>query len=109
MVCIVYLNMLAYMKCKICMYEIYLPCLTTMSDSLLTSQCLRLLTSGDSKSVAHLDYWLGSLVADILPGLGLGREAVKTHEHFEKVADCVALAMMSETLALTLSLLVEIT
>ena len=84
-----------------------LPCLTTMSDSLLTSQCLRLLTSGDSKSVAHLDYWLGSLVADILPGLGLGREAVKTHEHFEKVADCVALAMMSETL--TASSVISIT
>ena len=75
-----------------------LPCLTTMSDSLLTSQCVRVLRSGDSKSVAHLDYWLGSLVADIMPGLGLGREAVRTHEYFVKIADCVALAMMSETL-----------
>ena len=75
-----------------------LPCLATMGDSLLTSQCVRLMRSGDSKSLAHLDYWLGSLVADIIPGLGIGREAVITPEYFVKIADCVALAMMSETL-----------
>ena len=75
-----------------------LPCLATMSNSLLTSQCIRLLRSGDTKSIAHVDYWIGSLVADLIPGLGLGKEALKTHEYFEKVADTLALVMMSETL-----------
>ena len=48
------------------------PCLPTKSDALLTTQCVRLLRSGDTKSISHLDYWIGSLVADIFPGLGLG-------------------------------------
>ena len=78
-----------------------LPCLATMSDSLLTTQCARLLRSGDAKSVAHMDYWIGSLVADLIPGLGLGQEAQKTHEYFAKVADTIALVMMSETLNAT--------
>ena len=78
-----------------------LPCLATMSDSLFTTQCVRLLRSGDNKAVAHLDYWIGSLVSDIFPGLGLGREAPVIHEYFEKVADCLALVMMSEVLTTT--------
>ena len=75
-----------------------LPCIATMSDSLLTSQCVRLLRSGDSKAIAHLDYWIGPLVADIIPGLGLGIEADVVHEYFEKIADCLGLIMMSEIL-----------
>merc|ERR1712240_279544 len=75
-----------------------LPCLSTMNDSLLASQCARLLRSGDAKSVAHMDYWIGSLVAELVPGLGLGIEATKTHEYFAKLADTMALVMMSETL-----------
>ena len=48
-----------------------------------------------------MDYWIGSLVADLIPGLGLGKEALKTHEYFEKLADTLALVMMSETLNAT--------
>ena len=54
-----------------------LPCLATMSDSLLTSQCIRLLRSGDAKSIAHMDYWIGSLVADLVLGLGSGKRGNK--------------------------------
>ena len=75
-----------------------LPCLTTMSDALLTSKCLRLFRSGDTKSVAHLDYWMGSLVADIVPGLGLGEQAADTPEYFGKLGDCLAALMVSDLL-----------
>ena len=59
-----------------------LPCLATMSNALLSSQCLRLIRSGDSKSLAHLDYWVGSLLADVVPVMGLGEEALVTPEYF---------------------------
>ena len=78
-----------------------LPCLATMSDALLSSQCLRLFRSEDAKSMAHLDYWVGSLVADVVPGLGLGLQAVDTHEYFGKMGDCLAALMMSELLSAT--------
>ena len=50
------------------------------------------------KAIAYLDYWIGPLVADILPGLGIGEEAEVIHEYFEKIADCLGLIMMSEIL-----------
>ena len=43
-----------------------MPCLATMSKSLLSSQFLRLLRSGDTKSIAHVDYWMGSLLSDLV-------------------------------------------
>ena len=43
-----------------------MPCLATMSKSLLSSQFLRLLRSGDIKSIAHVDYWMGSLLSDLV-------------------------------------------
>ena len=76
-----------------------LPCLATMSDALLTSQCLRLFRSGDTKSVAHLDYWMGSLVAEVVPGLGLGEEAADTPDYFGKLGDCLSVLMISDLLS----------
>ena len=76
-----------------------LPCLATMNDALLSSQCLRLFRSEDSKSVAHLDYWLGALVADVVPGLGLGVQAVDTPEYFGKLGDCLAALKISDLLS----------
>ena len=51
------------------------PCLATMSNALLSSQCLRLLKSGDEKSIAHIDFWMGALMADIVSVMGLGEQA----------------------------------
>ena len=50
---------------------LHLPCLATMSKALLSSQCVRLLRSGDDKSILHLDIWIGTLLADVMPGMGL--------------------------------------
>jgi hypothetical protein len=76
-----------------------MPCLTTMSEALLSSQCLRLLRSGDDKSISHLDYWMGYLLTDLVPGLGLGEQAVDTPEYFSKLGDCLAVLMISELLS----------
>ena len=75
-----------------------LPCLATMSNALLSSQCLRLIRSGDSKALAHLDYWVGSLLADVVPGMGLGEEALVTPEYFANLGDCLSSLMISELL-----------
>ena len=37
-----------------------LPCLASMADSPLFSQCVRLINSGDKKSLQHLSFWLGN-------------------------------------------------
>ena len=62
-------------------------------------QCLRLLRSGDDKSVAHLDYWMGYLLTDLVPGLGLGEQAVDTPDYFSNLGDCLAVLMISELLS----------
>ena len=49
-----------------------LPCITRMSKSLILTQLLRLLKSNDLKSVDHLGYWVGEILADFLPGLDNG-------------------------------------
>ena len=76
-----------------------LPCLATMSNALLSSQCLRLLRSGDQKSIAHLDFWLGSLLNGVIPLMGLGEQAVDIPEYFSHIGDCLASLMISELLS----------
>ena len=66
------------------------PCLLTMSRSLLTSQCIRLIKSGDPRYVSHIDYWLGGLLCDIVPDMGLGLQASRDNPYFCSLGDCVA-------------------
>ena len=83
-----------------------LPCLATMSDALLSSQCVRLLKSGDAKSMKHMDYWIGSLLASVVTGFGQGLQAVDSHEYFNHLGECLTGIMISELLsASTLSTL----
>ena len=49
-----------------------LVCLQSMSNALLLSQLFRLLRSSDTRSKAHLGFWIGYLLADLLPGLDSG-------------------------------------
>ena len=56
---------------------------------------------GDDKSVAHLDFWLGSLVADVVPGMGLVEQAADTPEFFSKLGDCLAVLKLSDLLTAT--------
>ena len=43
-----------------------LVCIESMSSSLLLSQLLRLFKSSDSKTIAHVLYWIGDSLTDIL-------------------------------------------
>ena len=47
-----------------------LPCLSSMADALIFSQCMRLIKSEDSKSLQHLKFWLGDLVEAVMKGSG---------------------------------------
>ena len=75
-----------------------LPCLETMNQSLMVSQCLRLIRSADIKSIAHLDFWMGSLFQNCAPHLGQGLVAKDTPEYFLKISESVALLMTSDVL-----------
>merc|ERR1712002_629615 len=67
-----------------------LPCLASMADSLLFSQCVRLINSGDKKSLQHLSFWLNDLLGDLIPGLGQVNSAVDIPEYFNHIAELFA-------------------
>ena len=72
------------------------PCLASKCKSLLLSQLLRLLKSEDTKSMAHIGYWMGDLLADFVPGFSGGQHARTTPEYFNYLADLVTEAQISE-------------
>ena len=57
-------------------------CLFSMCKSLLLSQFLRLLKSPDEKSIAHVGYWIGDTLGDLLPGIDNGPHAESIPEYF---------------------------
>ena len=73
-----------------------LPCLSSMCDALLTSQVVRLLRSGDSKSIGHMDFWVGELLDDLIPGMGGGVHAHDVPEYFDHIGELLASGMASE-------------
>ena len=75
-----------------------LPCLASMADSLLVSQCVRLVNSGDKKSTQHLTFWLGELLGNLIPGLGQMNRDVDIPECFNHVAEVFADIMISDAL-----------
>ena len=40
---------------------------------MLESQCIRMISSGDKKSLGNLDFWLGDLMVGIVPWMGHAR------------------------------------
>merc|ERR1711872_1149034 len=75
-----------------------LPCLASMADSLLVSQCVRLINSGDKKSLQHLSFWLNDLLGDLIPGLGQMDSATVIPEYFNHIAELFAELMIADTL-----------
>ena len=73
-----------------------LPSIQAMCSSLMLSQLLRLLKSGDSKTLGHVGYWVGELLSDFVVGLGGGQHAEVIPEYFEQLADLVANALASD-------------
>ena len=69
-----------------------------MADSLLVSQCVRLINSGDKKSLQHLTFWLGDLLGTLIPGIGQVNRGVVVPEYFNHVAEVFADVMISDVL-----------
>ena len=67
-----------------------------MAQSLLLSQLLRLLKSGDSKSLSHVGYWIGELLGDFLPGIELGEHAGGNAEYYDHLATVVMDARIND-------------
>ena len=75
-----------------------LPCLASMADSLLASQCIRMLRSGDRRSLGHLDFWVGDLLVAVAPWMGQGVSALETPEYFGHLGQVLASLMIGDTL-----------
>ena len=69
------------------------PCILSLSKSLLLSQLLRLLRSGDVKSVQHASYWLGELLEDLGLGLDVSEHATYLPEYYDGFADLLVEAI----------------
>ena len=69
-----------------------------MNRALLCSQCIRLLNSGDKKSILHIDFWMGSLLANVIPSMGAVVSDVNTPEYFSFLGDCLATLMVKDAL-----------
>ena len=65
------------------------PCIVSMSKSLLLSQLLRLLKSEDIKSVQHVSFWLGELLEDLGLGVDVAEYANKLPEIYDYLAGLV--------------------
>ena len=66
-----------------------------MGQALLTSQCLRLLKTGDKRYVCHLDYWLGALLGNVMPDMGIGIQARSDNPYFSTLGDYLASLLVS--------------
>ena len=75
-----------------------LPCLASMADALLFSQCIRLIRSGDKKTLQHFDFWLGDLFVSLVPGMGQTVSSLHTPEYFGHIGEIFADMMVSDTL-----------
>ena len=75
-----------------------LPCLASMADALLFSQCIRLIRSGDKRSVQHFDFWLGDLLVDLVPGMGQTVSSLHTPEYFGHIGEIFADMIATDTL-----------
>ena len=73
-----------------------LPCLQSMCSSLLLSQLLRMLDSGDRKSIGHVDYWLGEVLGDMVVGLGSDQYAEVLPEYFTQLEELVVNARTAD-------------
>ena len=61
----------------------------------MLSQLLRLLKSGDRKSLASVGYWIGELLSDLLVGIDAGEHAQEVPVYYEHLADLVVDAKSS--------------
>ena len=73
-----------------------LACVSRMCSSLLTSQFLRLLRSSDEKSFAHVAYWIGDTLADLVPGIENGPHPVNIPDYFAIIESSIVLGRIDD-------------
>ena len=73
-----------------------LPCLRGRNNALMLSQLLRLLKSGDRKSLGHIGYWMGELLGDLLAGIDGGEHAQVVPAYYDHLSQLVADAKASD-------------
>ena len=76
-----------------------LPCILSRSKALMVSQLVRLLKSGDAKSLGHVGYWLGELLSDLMPGFDDGDHAVDVPPYYDYFAHLMVEVMTSEVVS----------
>ena len=76
-----------------------LRCLTSMGKSLLLSQLLRLLKSGDAKTVNHIFYWMGPVVEYLIPDRALSDYSNSFPTYYETLAQILMDAKIAETVS----------
>ena len=86
------------MKLSLFMGGMSLTCIKSMADSLILTQVLRLVKSGDLKSCLHIEYWLNDVVADLLPKISCSSHALQSPGLYQTLADVISEAKMAETL-----------
>ena len=70
-----------------------------MADALLLSQLVRLIRSGDRKTLGHTHYWLGDIVETLVPDIVHGQcRAEETPNYFVHIETLVVDMMVRETL-----------
>ena len=69
-----------------------------MANALIFSQCIRLIRSGDRRSVRHFDFWLGDLLVSLVPGLGQTVSSLYTPEYYGHIGELFADLMVTDTL-----------
>ena len=65
---------------------------------MLLSQALRLLKSGDNKSISHMGFWLGEILGDFLPGIDLGDHCKNAGQHFNHLASIIVEARLDDVI-----------
>ena len=76
-----------------------LVCVYRMSNSLLLSQFLRLLRSSDAKSVAHVAYWIGDSIGDLLSGVDDGLHPRIIPDYFAVIESLVVHGRIDDLVA----------
>ena len=73
-----------------------LPCILSRCKSLMLSQLLRLLRSGDEKCLGHVGFWIGELLGGFVAGLDGGEHADDVPVYFDFLANLVVEAMAAD-------------
>ena len=75
-----------------------LCCVLRMSNSLLISQFLRLLKSSDDRSVAHVSYWIGDTLSDLLPGIENGPHPSNVPDYYATIESSIVFGRINDVI-----------